>query len=843
MDDNGTPGDPTDDTVIYTPTPGFVGYDTFTYTIVDTSGDRAAAAVTVTITNAPPIVQNDTVSTSVDTPVTVTVTDNDSDVDGTIDPTTVDLDPNIPGQQTTFAVAGQGTFTADGSGNVTFTPEPGFIGMSATLYTIDDDTHSTSAPATLTVTVIDDLNPPVAVNDIATTAIDTPIIIPVLNNDSDPDSDPLRIVQVSTPPTGTVTINAEGTLTYTPAPDSTDPVIFTYTITDDRGGTAVATVTVNLTFFAPPIGQKILMPVSLTELEARIVWINNGNVTVNRVHVVDPIPVETTFVPGSLTCEARGASTVERCEFDAVRNEVVYEGTMAMDFGAVTEGEAANEVVLTFRLALPSGFYGDVVNQAVANWDVNGNGLLAEELETQEPVVTDDPATTDGDDATTSVVPVPPGACLFQVRESGEGEQQDTESPDPVDNPVEGGLDAGATQQASTPELALTTPQPNQVIAGTAVAVAAVQLPGQGASVSTPVPVLIANHDLDLLPDIVEDQGFKTEILPTQPDHVVVTAAGVLVVLPAGTLAQEETLDIATVAVADAPTPLPGTAVADIWRFAVGQQQEDVAIPVTLRLPYADADQDGRVDAINPVIEATTLTLWRYEAAAGWERLPDAVVIPTANVLVVQTTQLVLFGIFRAADGSLGPVGNSNDDVDFPTATPTGATATHDSAWLDIGLVAASPLFVTAWDTTQFADGAYEVRAVCADSLAALADFQGTPAAAGSGGSGGCFIATAAYGSPLAPQIQVLRDFRDTYLLTHALGRWFVGQYARLSPPLADIIRDRAWLRAAVRVSLAPVVWVARVIMHPIGWLVGILIGGSLLSALGWYARRRLRSA
>jgi len=75
--------------------------------------------------------------------------------------------------------------------------------------------------------------------------------------------------------------------------------------------------------------------------------------------------------------------------------------------------------------------------------------------------------------------------------------------------------------------------------------------------------------------------------------------------------------------------------------------------------------------------------------------------------------------------------------------------------------------------------------------------------------SGGCFIATAAYGTPTAEQIDVLREFRDIVLLESTAGSQFVALYYQLSPPVADFISRSSFLRTLVRELLVdPVVWV-----------------------------------
>jgi len=75
--------------------------------------------------------------------------------------------------------------------------------------------------------------------------------------------------------------------------------------------------------------------------------------------------------------------------------------------------------------------------------------------------------------------------------------------------------------------------------------------------------------------------------------------------------------------------------------------------------------------------------------------------------------------------------------------------------------------------------------------------------------SEGCFIATAAYGTPTTEQIDVLREFRDIVLLESTAGSQFVALYYQLSPPVADFISGSSFLRTLVRELLVdPIVWV-----------------------------------
>ncbi|OPY70507.1 MAG: hypothetical protein A4E57_00510 [Syntrophorhabdaceae bacterium PtaU1.Bin034] len=103
----------------------------------------------------------------------------------------------------------------------------------------------------------------------------------------------------------------------------------------------------------------------------------------------------------------------------------------------------------------------------------------------------------------------------------------------------------------------------------------------------------------------------------------------------------------------------------------------------------------------------------------------------------------------------------------------------------------------------------------------------------GGGGSGGrCFIATAAYGSYLAPEVRILRKFRDKYLMTTCIGRWFVRHYYSFSPPFARHIEENRALSFFVRLCLTPVVYGVK---YP--WLVLSVLALTFTAVL--FRRRR----
>lgn len=229
--------------VDYTPPQDFVGAEQFTYTIVDGNGGSDTATVTVNVTspsNTPPVANDDSATTNQDTPLTgIAVLDNDSDADG--DTLTI--------ISASASAANGGSVSISGSGTtLDYSPATGFSGTDTVDYTISDGAAQASATLTMTVNAVN--QPPTAANDAATTPEDTAVSIEVLGNDTDSDGtlDATSVVIETVPNSGTALAQSDGTVTYTPAPNASGTVTFTYSVADDQGlRSAPAQVTVNVT--------------------------------------------------------------------------------------------------------------------------------------------------------------------------------------------------------------------------------------------------------------------------------------------------------------------------------------------------------------------------------------------------------------------------------------------------------------------------------------------------------------------------------------------------------------------------------------------------------------------
>jgi hypothetical protein len=194
--------------------------------------------VRVTSVNDPPHAVDDSASTTEDTPIIIDVAANDSDVDSNLDPGSV------------LAAGGlsNGSLINHNDGTLTYSPDADFNGTDGFDYLICDDAGACDT-ATVTINVTSVNDPPLAVDDSASTTEDNPVVIDVAANDSDVDSnlDPGSVLAPGGPSNGNLINHNDGTLTYSPDADFNGTDGFDYLICDDAGACDTATVTVSVT--------------------------------------------------------------------------------------------------------------------------------------------------------------------------------------------------------------------------------------------------------------------------------------------------------------------------------------------------------------------------------------------------------------------------------------------------------------------------------------------------------------------------------------------------------------------------------------------------------------------
>ncbi len=233
-----------DGTFTYTPASNYSGSDSFSYTVNDGTVNSFIANVTIGITavNDAPLAVDDNYSTDEDAPLSVNVAGglliNDSDPDNT--GLTVSIQNNVS--------SGELTLSTDGS--FLYVPNANFNGTDSFTYTISDGVASSNvATVNITVNSVNDI--PVVQDNSYTTNEDIALTVNetagVLNNDSDIDNDILTAVVQDNPSHGAVTLNSNGSFTYTPALDYNGSDSFTYTANDGTALSTIATVSITVT--------------------------------------------------------------------------------------------------------------------------------------------------------------------------------------------------------------------------------------------------------------------------------------------------------------------------------------------------------------------------------------------------------------------------------------------------------------------------------------------------------------------------------------------------------------------------------------------------------------------
>jgi gliding motility-associated-like protein len=241
-------------------------------------------------------------------------------------------------------------------GTITYTPAPDFNGEDSFTYTVSDGNGGT-ATATVTITVNPINDAPIANDDVATVDEDNSVTVSVLDNDSDVDGDGLTVVSTTDPSNGSVVINEDGTITYTPDPDFNGEDSFTYTVSDGNGGTATATVTITVN----PVDDQPDPPV-ITEVVQPTCEIPTGTITVESIE--------------GLTYSVNGVDYQEGEQLEPGTYEVTAQtaGGLTSEITSVTLEEPVAQVIITTTvdLCVEDSVY-DLFNLLSGEYDETGD--------------------------------------------------------------------------------------------------------------------------------------------------------------------------------------------------------------------------------------------------------------------------------------------------------------------------------------------------------------------------------------------------------------------------------------------------------------------------------------
>jgi len=175
----------------------------------------------------------------------------------------------------------------------------------------------------------------------------------------------------------------------------------------------------------------------------------------------------------------------------------------------------------------------------------------------------------------------------------------------------------------------------------------------------------------------------------------------------------------------------------------------------------------------------------------------------TGPLSAVSGSTITLRAELSEQDGEIGDLSEKRIVFQYSTYTTTATTNSQGEAETTVSL-SGVPAGTYSFTTKFEGDALY----------LSSSDTNNFEVTTSGGGGGGCFIATAAFGSPLTPELDTLRKFRDQYLLTSQLGKLLVSKYYQYSPPLADYIRERENLRKIIRIGLKPLVKIADLLVY-----------------------------
>jgi len=804
--------------ISYRPAANFFGTETFSYTAREAGGatDTATVSVTVTGVNDAPNAVNNTYSVAQNSGVTTfSVLSNDTFTPDTGETLTV-------ASVTTPNQGGSATIV---SNTIRYTPATGFAGTETFSYTINDGNSGTDS-ATVTVTVTPTTTPNTAPNARNNTYNNiqedsTGNTLNVLSNDEDADGDTMTIISRTNPSQGgTVTIDA-GALSYSPRANFSGQETFSYTISDGRGGTDSANVTINVvgandapnavddsyTVDRGSSGNNLAVLANDTDPENNSLSITGLSATSNG-GTVSIAGASLTYTPAAnfsgtdsftytvsdgnggtdtatVTVTVEGDNTRPTARNDSYTLRRNSSGNVLTVMSNDSDPDNGDEITI-------AGF--DPPNQGGSVSLGNANTLVyspaADFTGTETFVYRVQDLSGSIDDATVTITVVNQSPTArpdrFRIRRNSTWNRFNVLQND--------------TSNSGT-ALSLTgTFQEVREILGT------IELDGNDILYTPPT-------------DFVGEEAFLYTIRDENGD----TATG------------EVTVEVAEV-------------------FGLDICEDYPAILVQMAALYNDfgltgSDVDGDTIPDDFMVEAMQIiACFDAESSLGtalqtayqinllhFDDEPNAEALATyrealAALMLMNTGMqgalnqtldvegLTLTGVYEI-------VACDANGVCMPQAVPGQSLAEGYQAWDEAvrGMMEEPFAGSSDLDDDGFSNAEEYARVVEAggsrtDFAAAVTDpeLDGSGAVGdggGGGGGGGCFIATAAYGTPLATQIDVLREVRDAQMLDTSLGAAFVDAYYRLSPPVARLVADYPALAAAVRVALWPLVMLGKSVL------------------------------
>ena len=246
----------TDGYILYNPNLGFNGYDSLKYVVCDNGNpvycDTAAVYILVGFINLPPVANLDTASTQQNIAVSTNLLTNDTDPNNNINPSSITI---ISGPSHGLATVNPG------NGLGAYLPNFGYFGMDTIEYVICDGGLPVYCDTSIwVINVINENDPPIANDDAAITPPNTPLVIDVQFNDSDPDGDPLTTILLQNPIYGTALVLNGDSIVYTPFAGANSVIdSFTYVICDNGMpglcDTAIVAITIPI-INVPPVASN-----------------------------------------------------------------------------------------------------------------------------------------------------------------------------------------------------------------------------------------------------------------------------------------------------------------------------------------------------------------------------------------------------------------------------------------------------------------------------------------------------------------------------------------------------------------------------------------------------------